>query len=188
MNLQEQIYRIQEMMGVISESEYDNFKPLLFRFWEENPPKSIEDVKETMNYFSIPNTHDVFVYPWLIEFYGGLDKLNEEYNKFVKVVMRAQLGTYDFNYYITKIDITSFGDVYLNAIVDGDGEVELADDDGEIINNIFDATKNESMGWEIEDEIKDVLIYSFAKNKEIPFDVYVDKIAITSPKKFKQPK
>jgi len=73
----------------------------------------------------------------------------------------GQGGSYNFNFYITNSRLydekEEYPEVYFDAIVDGMGEVDITTDDGEVYDRISQAILDDDIGWEVDEEIKDVM-------------------------------
>lgn len=180
------------MKYIINESQYDNLmrqrvehlKQPMFKYWDIN---GIKDYKIAMKLFSIPYGASSLVQNWLIEWLGGEDEVLKELNKLVGKIMEGVAGTYDFKFYInnTRLYTHDGVEIFFDAIVDGDGLVEITLDDNSYIDNIYDGYTNEDIGWEVEDEIRDTILETLSKIIPYEFGFNIDRVIVTKPGEFK---
>ena len=75
--------------------------------------------------------------------------------------MVAQGGTYNFHFKIKDVEMGNANtEVFYNVLIDGDGDVEInvgTDYQPEIIDNIYDGITNPDIGWEVKDEVIDII-------------------------------
>lgn len=179
------------MKYIITESQYiklsevkvGHLKPSVFRYWDMNGGN---DLHTTMKLFSIPPSASHFIQQWLLEWMGGEDELYKMINKYTGRVFRGVAGSYDFKFYIHNARIYSHDgvEIYFDATVDGDGSVEVTLDDDRVLDNVYDASQDDKVGWEVEDEIRDTIFDEIKDVLNLEFDMSIDRVKITSPGKF----
>jgi len=179
------------MKYVITESQHTLFlkekfahlKESIFRYWDINGGKNI---KTTMKLFSLPTNTSIMIQEWLLEWMGGEEEVTNSLKKYVGRVMEGVGGTYDFKFYVEDLRIYTHSgiDIYVNAVVDGDGKIEVNLDNGDILYNIYDANKDEDIGWEVDSEIRDIIVETLEDMIGIEFPISVDQLIVTDPGKF----
>jgi hypothetical protein len=179
------------MKYIISESQSnriypkyaDSLKKPMFLYWDKNGGK---DISTAMKLFSIPPGGSSLVEEWLLEWMGGEDLLMKKLNEYTKKVFRGQAGSYDFKFFLTNPRIYSHGgvEIYFDATVDGEGKVEIFNKP-EIV-NVYQASSDDDIGWEVEDEIRDTIFERLEEvvDKNIPFGINIDMLRIKQPKNF----
>jgi len=100
------------------EKEILPFKKYVFKYWDKHGGGQFKTI---MSLFSIRPAAKLVLAHWLIEWYGGSEKVKQD------------------------------------AIVDGMGEVDITTDDGEVYDRISQAILDDDIGWEVDEEIKDVM-------------------------------
>jgi len=140
-------------------------KPSIFRFWDENDGG---DLKTTMTFFGLRPDFKLVLTHWLIDWYGGSEKVKQLLKSFENKNFVGQEGTYNFNFYIKNSRLydefkDDYPEIYFDAIVDGNGEVNITTDDGEVYNRISQAILDDDIGWEVDEEIRDVMIAKIEK-------------------------
>jgi hypothetical protein len=172
------------MKYIITESQFNRnleyLKEPMFKYWDMNGGK---DLKMVRNLFSVPPAASTLIEDWLLEWMGGEEEVLKMLGKYQGRNLNAQAGTYDFNFYLDNLKIYTHGgvEVYFDAIVDGDGNVTIPKEDGSIIDNIYDAynDKDEDIGWQVEDEIRDTVIESLDEIIDIEFSINIDRVIVT---------
>lgn len=166
------------------ESKIIKLKKRILDFWGS---ESEIDLDLTMKLFNLRPLFKNILRKWVVDFYGGEKKLLEDVKrKLQSKNFVASQGSYYFNFFITNIRSYIGDDVefYCTAIVDGNGGVTINLDNGETIDNIYQAAyTNDDIGWEVEDEIRDI-INDELKNIlgiQIPFEVDELKIIRNYP-------
>lgn len=180
------------MKYIITETQHaeniEYIKPLAFKYWTKYGPKEF-DVDKVMGVFSIPNTNRNIgmVNEWLWEWYGGNEGITKMLSKYEGQVFRGVEGTYNFKFFVKGISIYAHGDVEIyfdKAVIDGDGELYVEYED-EILTSVYKALSyNDDVGWEIEDEIRGIVVETLEKIIDIDFPINVDSIVFTEPKRF----
>ena len=141
--------------------DFEHLKTPMKTYWNLHGPKVDRHV---LQLFGIPWRHNGIVMEWLVEWYGGVDAINSIISKYDNKIYRANafnMGTYEFKFKINDLKLgNSDYIISYNAIVDGSGEIEVTDDDGNTFHTIYDAYINDDMewGWEIKDETGTTLL------------------------------
>lgn len=159
----------------------DNFKKLVTKFWTQ---QGKVDIKLTMEFFTLPYKVTTKLYEWALEWYGGEEKVLEILKNFAKNPHRAIAGTYDFNFKIYNPKIFDDLEIGIDARVDGSGQVNIENDDNQIWDNIKDATDDESISWEVFEEIRDTIRETIEKETGLPFNMFIDNIDISEKGEF----
>ena len=140
------------------EKEINPFKKYIFKYWDKHGPGNLTTI---MNLFSIRPAGKLILSHWLIEWYGGEAKLLSYLKSLENKIMVGQSGSYDFKFFIKNSRIYSekedYPEIYFDAVADENGQVFITLDDGEIINNVYEASNNEEIGWEVDDEMRDII-------------------------------
>jgi hypothetical protein len=140
------------------EKEILPFKKYVFKYWDKHGGGQFKTI---MSLFSIRPAAKLVLAHWLIEWYGGSEKVKQLLKSFEKKNFVGQGGSYNFNFYITNSRLydekEEYPEVYFDAIVDGMGEVDITTDDGEVYDRISQAILDDDIGWEVDEEIKDVM-------------------------------
>jgi len=180
------------MKYIITEEQHmeniEYIKPLAFKYWTKYGPNEF-DIDKVMGVFSIVNTNRNIrmVNDWLLEWYGGKDGLRKILSEYEGKVFNGVDGTYDFRFFVKGISVYSHDgvNVYFDiAFVDGDGEIYVEHDD-EVFTNIHQAvTFDDNIGWEIEDEIRDIIVQTLGDIIKIQFIISVDSIVVSKPGEF----
>ena len=171
------------MKYIITESQLKNnieyLKEPMFRYWDINGPKDLKMVKSL---FSIPPAASTLVQEWLLEWMGGEEELSKILTKYLRRDFRAQAGSYDFRFYIDNLSIYAHDgvEIYFDATVDGSGKTQIQGP-GFTINTIYQASKDDSIGWEVGDEIRDTIIETLEEIINVEFPINIDHVDITEP-------
>jgi hypothetical protein len=140
------------------EKEINPFKKYIFKYWDKHGPENLTTI---MNLFNIRPAAKLVLSHWLIEWYGGESKLLSYLKSLENKIMVGQSGSYDFKFFIKNSRIYSekedYPEIYFDAVADENGQVFITLDDGEIINNVYEASNNEEIGWEVDDEMRDII-------------------------------
>lgn len=175
------------MKYIITESQHsrnvEHLKEPMFRYWDMNGGK---DYKTAMKLFSLPPASSTLVEDWLLEWMGGEEEVLKMLRKYEGRVMNGNAGTYDFKFYLDGVRMYTHGgvEIYFDAIVDGDGDVQITVDDRDIIDNVYDAHLEEDIGWEVDSEIRDTIVETLDMVIPIEFNISIDQLKITPPGKF----
>lgn len=141
------------------EKEINHFKKFIFKFWDKHGGGQLKTI---MGLFSIRPAAKLVLAHWLIEWYGGSEKVKQLIKSLENKNFVGQGGSYNFNFYIKNSrlydDKEDYPEVYFDAIVDGMGEVDITTDDGEVYDRISQAVLDDDIGWEVDEEIKDVMM------------------------------
>ena len=73
-------------------------------------------------------------------------------------IFRCQIGTYNFLFVVTDLsspDNDSDYEVFIHTEVDSKGSCYIETDDGTVYEKIIEAIKDEDIGWEVDEEVKD---------------------------------
>lgn len=144
----------------INSNEFDNYKFLktpAMTYWDLNGPKLD---KAFFSFFSIPLKFYSNVCRWLVEWYGGSDKLNNIFKEYEGKIYKAQsdnMGTYDFSFKIDKLfinELTWYLEFYITVY--GYGSVFIEYDD-KIYTKIYDAWMDKDIGWQVQEEVDEIL-------------------------------
>jgi hypothetical protein len=139
------------------ESNISYLKKLMFKYWDTHKEKfsssfyKLFDISE----WSSGDQVQEFYLEWI----GGIEKVYELMKNAEGDTMIARGGTYNFRFKIKNVELLK-GEIFYDVLVDGDGEVEInisTDYQPEIIDRIYDAVSNPDIGWEVVDEIKELL-------------------------------
>jgi hypothetical protein len=150
---------ITEQQSKLLTNSNDSVKNMLFKYWDMKGP---DTSKIVMNLFTIDYNTEQSVQKWLVEWYGGYDKVLEMLKEYEEKTYRGIAGTYDFKFKVSDfrisgdIEVDDIGLFWFDAEVDGDGEVYI-DNGEEVVDNIEDARNNEDFGWEVDNEIKETI-------------------------------
>jgi hypothetical protein len=160
-------------------SEFEHLKTPFMTYWNLHGPKVN---RYTLTLFGIPESYKDEVLEWLIEWYGGEKSLNEKLKKYNNKLFSADalnMGSYSFNFVITNIRLEETY-ITFNALVDGSGEISVTDDDDNQYHNIYDAYNADIMGWgwEVKDEVKDIVNETVEKILDLAFESYCDDLKI----------
>lgn len=175
------------MKYIVTESQQlkniEHLKQPMFRYWDAKGPNYYE---MSIKLFSIPFAAKPLVQEWLLEWMGGVDKLYKLLDEYVGKVMNCQQGSYNFNFYsdYVKIYVHDGVEIYFDAVVDGGGEVMVNLDNGQILDNVYDAARNDKVGWEVVDEIRDIISETLERIIDIQFPIHVNAINITKSGEF----
>lgn len=161
--------------------DFEHLKTPMKTYWNLHGPKVDRHV---LQLFGIPWRHNGIVVEWLVEWYGGVDAINSIISKYDNKIYRADafnMGTYEFKFKINDLKLgNSDYIISYNAVVDGSGEIDVTDDDGNTFYTIYDAYINDDMewGWEIKDELRDIMNETVEKIIDMGFEVYADEVSI----------
>jgi hypothetical protein len=140
------------------EKEILPFKKYVFKYWDKHGSGQFKTI---MSLFSVRPAAKLVLTHWLIEWHGGSEKVKQLIKSLENKNFVGQGGSYNFNFYVKNSrlydDKEEYPEVYFDAIVDGKGEVTVTTDDGEVYNNISQAINNDDFGWEVDEEIRDIM-------------------------------
>jgi hypothetical protein len=175
--------------NLLSESK-NNLKHFLFKYWDMKGP---DTSNTTMQLFSVGFDERPIIQNWLIEWYGGINKVLKMLNQFEGTTYKGLGGSYDFHFKVSDfrrssdLDMDEINNFWFDAEVDGNGEVYIEQDNGSIIDNIYDAHNNEDIGWEVDEEIKEIIDEEISKHvfKKTGIVVLCDYMSVTEKGMFK---
>jgi len=149
----------------------ERYRKILFKIWDKKGPKIDKDLLTLMGFRygqaeggRIRISH---VQRFLIEYLGEENAINLTKKILLtnphKIVPKFRSG-YDFEFNVTNIaEIDQYG-ATVDVIVDEEsGTVTLTMTDG-TTHNLKDAINNEDYGWEIEQEIREVILDYLEEN------------------------
>lgn len=154
-----------------------SLKKAVFRFWDNQ--KGIDNIRSTMSFFSIPAQFYKETFKWSIEWYGE-DKINQKIEEISNKIMKGVDGSYDFNFYLKNggIDVNE-QEIYFDVVAEGSGKVQVIWKDKILYDNIYDASNSDEVGWEVKDEIKDIVYDEIRYKLGLPFDISIYRLDIT---------
>ena len=179
------------MKYILTESQYNRLvegdlsylKKLMFKYWDTHKEKfsstfyKLFDVSE----WSSGDQVQEFYLEWI----GGINKVYELMKNAEDDTMVARGGTYNFRFKIENVELLK-GEVFYDVLVDGDGEVEInfgTDYEPEIIDRLYDAAHNPDVGWEVIDEIKD-LLREAVREKVVDYPCHLSDLKFGNRKDF----
>lgn len=171
------------MKYILTESQYSrlvegnlsHLKKLMFKYWDNNKEKlspSFYKLFDISEWASGDQVLEIY-----LEWLGGMEKVYELMKNAEGDIMVAQGGTYNFRFKIQNVEMLK-GEVFYDALVDGDGEVEInisVDYEPEIIDRIYDAVTNPDIGWEVMDELRD-LVRDTVREKVVDFPCHLSDL------------
>lgn len=157
------------------------------RFWKKHGPDVGENFKDAFGFFSgLP----VEVYQELLKYYGGSDNLKKTIHDYLKnhvfeiepdygyggynFKYKIRLGEYSSDNYSGESDYTPLTPDFTQIQILPGGTVYLFNHGGEM--DLEKATKNQEFGWEVIQEISDIVLEQqskdgiFSKFGVYPFD------------------
>jgi hypothetical protein len=165
------------------EGDISHLKRLMFKYWDTHQQKfsstfyKLFDINEWSQEDQVMELY--------LEWVGGIGKVYELMKNAEDTILVAKAGTYNFRFKIENVEMLK-GEVFYDALVDGDGEVEInigTDYEPEIIDRIYDGANNPDIGWEVMDEIKDIVIDT-VKEKVVDFPCHLSKLEFGYKKDF----
>lgn len=140
------------------EKEILPFKKYIFKYWDKNGPG---DYKTLINLFSIRPAARLVLHHWLIEWYGGKEEVTKKLKSLENKNFVGQGGSYNFNFYLINgrfyENKGDYPEIYFDAVVDGMGQVHITTVDGEVYDRISQAVLDDDIGWEVDEEVRDVM-------------------------------
>jgi hypothetical protein len=141
------------------EKEILPFKKYVFKYWDKHGGGQFKTI---MSLFSIRPAAKLVLAHWLIEWYGGSEKVKQLLKSLEKKNFVGLGGSYNFNFYLKNSRLydtvkEDYPEVYFDAVVDGMGQVDITTDDDEVYDHISQAISDEEIGWEVDEEIRDVM-------------------------------
>jgi hypothetical protein len=117
---------------------------------------------------------------WMFEWIGGDEFFKKLKRDITSKEFRCQYGTYDFLFVVT--DFSSPGDdsdyeVFVHTEVDSKGSCYITDDDI-VYKKIIDAIKDENIGWEVDDEVKDCIYETLNEKYEFFRTFHINVVEI----------
>ena len=182
----EQQYRLLQKRN----QDYEHLKGPLFKYWDTKGP----DMSDwALKFFGIQDEWSL-VLKWLIEWYGGIERVYEILKPYENKIYRAELGTYDFKFKVSgfrisgDLEVDYIDNLWFDAEVDGNGIVDIDHGDGVVIDNVYDAHSNEDFGWEVDEEMKEAININVFLNitKETGIPVICDFMSVTERGMFKE--
>jgi hypothetical protein len=137
------------------ENEILDLKSSVFKFWDSI---GHANVRTTLNFFSLAPRTSIVIKKWIYDWYGGDDYFETLKSEIKSKIFRCQIGTYNFLFVVTDLsspDYYSDYEVNVNTEVDSKGSCYIETDDGTVYEKIIEAIKDENIGWEVDDEVKD---------------------------------
>lgn len=171
------------MKYIITESQLRNnidyLKEPMFMYWDMNGGKNYTTA---MKLFTIPPAATNLVQSWLLEWMGGEDELYKKLKKYEGRDFRGIAGSYNFKFYLDNVRIYTHDgvEIYVDAVVDGDGEVHI-EYPNYVINNIYQAIMDENINSEVDDEIRDTIDETLDEIIDIEFLIDIADISVTEP-------
>jgi hypothetical protein len=141
------------------ESDIQKLKKIMFKYWDTQQEKLSKNFYKFFDINPYINNNTDEVEKLYLEWLGGIKKVYELMKNVEGDTMVARGGTYNFRFKIENVELLN-GKVFYDVLVDGDGEVEInfgTDYQPEIIDRLYDAAHNPDVGWEVIDEIRDLL-------------------------------
>lgn len=160
------------------EKEILPFKKYIFKYWDKNGPGHY---KTLINLFSIRPAARLVLHHWLIEWFGGKEEIVKKLKSLEKKNFVGQEGSYNFNFYLKNgrlyYNKEEYPEVYFDAVVDGMGDVTANTVDGVSYDHISQAINDVDIGWEIDEEIRDI-ISKIVKDKIRGMDIWIDTMDV----------
>jgi hypothetical protein len=181
------------MKYIVTESQYkrliesniQELKKIMFRYWDTQQEKLSKNFYKFFDINPYIDNNSDEVEELFLEWLGGIEKVYELIKNVEGNTMVAQGGTYNFRFKITNVEMLK-GEVFYDVLVDGDGEVEInisTDYQPEIIDRIYDAVSNPDIGWEVVDEIKD-LLREVVREKVVDYPCHLSDLKFGNRKDF----
>ena len=150
------------MKLILKESQLEKvaekFKPLLFKFWDKNGPLLTHKILKMFG-LEMKMSYDLITYfkDYLIEWFGGFENFKNHVESVKKKIYHAIDGGYDFKFQIFNVDLVDEDSVYLQVQILPGGTVSLIFDENQPLLDLADAYVDEQIGWEIRDEVAEVI-------------------------------
>ena len=165
------------------EGDISHLKRLMFKYWDTHQQKfsstfyKLFDVSEWASGDQVQEFY--------LEWIGGIEKVYELMKNVEGDTMVAQGGTYNFRFKIENVEMIK-GEVFYDVLADGDGEVEIntgTNYQPEVIDRLYDAVYNPDIGWEVIDEIKD-LIREEVREKVVDYPCHLSELNFGNKRDF----
>lgn len=137
----------------------DKYKKFAFNYWDKFGPKRD---KFLYNFIGLDDnnryTLPFDVYEWLVEWYGGSEGINRKIRQYSGKLIIAQsynMGSYDFEFKPKNL-IFMDNQIQYDGVIIGEGIVDINNGTYEF-DNILDAIQDEDIGWEVKDEVVDIM-------------------------------
>jgi uncharacterized FAD-dependent dehydrogenase len=141
------------------ESNLSHLKKLMFKYWDTHKQKFSSTFYRLFDISEWASGDQV--QEFYLEWIGGIEKVYELMKNAEDNTMIARGGTYNFRFKIKDVEMGNENtEVFYNVLIDGDGDVEInvgTDYEPEIIDNIYDGITNPDIGWEVKDEVIDII-------------------------------
>ena len=155
------------MKIIITESQYENvanrFKRILFKYWDINGPTLSRQIYKLMGIDSYHSYKlEPFFQVFLVEWMGGDEKFIQLLKKDEGETFQIIDGGYNFQIILDEVTVNEY-EVYLHVRVKPGGTVTLIFNEGEPTLTLEEALANEKFGWEINNEVDEVIHNKFFK-------------------------
>ena len=156
------------MKIILKESQIETiaekFKPILFKYWKLNGPSLSKQLFKMIGINSLhSNKLKPYFYEFLIEWFGGDEKFIEYLTKNEGETYHIVDGGYNFEIILDEIILIEYH-VYLRVKVKPGGTVTLIFDENQPTLSLDDALSNDNYGWEINDELKEIMYNKFSSH------------------------
>lgn len=152
------------MKYIVNESQFksllNKLKPSIFKYWDKNGPGLTKNFYST---FSIsPYRYKEYLIELLSEWMGGDEKFIQFLKKDEGETFQIIDGGYNFQIILDEVTVNEY-EVYLHVRVKPGGTVTLIFNEGEPTLTLEEALANEKFGWEINNEVDEVIHNKFFK-------------------------
>lgn len=152
-------------------------KKAVFKYWDKFGPVKLRLI---IDHFSLKPATSIVLKKWMFEWIGGDEFFKKLKRDITSKEFRCQYGTYDFLFVVT--DFSSPGDdsdyeVFVHTEVDSKGSCYITDDDI-VYKKIIDAIKDENIGWEVDDEVKDCIYETLNEKYEFFRTFHINVVEI----------
>jgi hypothetical protein len=183
------------MKYIVTESQYkrlvesniQELKKIMFRYWDTQQEKLSKNFYKFFDINPYIDNNRDEVEELFLEWLGGIKKVYELIKNVEGNTMVAQGGTYNFRFKITNVEMGNKNtEVFYDVLIDGDGEVEInvgTDFEEEIIDNIYDGITNPDIGWEVKNEILD-LIKEVVREKVVDYPCELSSFEVGNKRDF----
>jgi len=151
------------MKIIIRENQIGKLYPVLRKYWDKSPYPTYNSRAPRL--FGLNYKYESEFIGMFMDYLGTdevIERLDKIVNPYSTWTPNDECGTYDFEYVIRTYEI-DYDDYEVTLYVNckGDGRVTI---DGEEM-SIMDALNNHDYGWEVEQEIKECILYDVIYNK-----------------------
>jgi hypothetical protein len=152
-------------------------KKAVFKYWDKFGPVKLRLI---IDHFSLKPATSIVLKKWMFEWIGGDEFFKKLKRDITSKEFRCQYGTYDFLFVVT--DFSSPGDdsdyeVFVHTEVDSKGSCYITDDDI-VYKKIIDAIKDENIGWEVDNEVKDCIYETLNEKYEFFRTFHINVVEI----------